>query len=637
MRLDGVRGGFEGSLAHLRYYTRALSPIHVRIVCDQGPPLHAANPVCDIWCYQALADLQLVAATSLATPHFAQPPWLELLLACVVEGTSRVQQAALRLLRKVLPHTQPSTCCFDWRSLSRSNRGLIAVVDKQEEVEEEEVHVKRQGAEETKNEDEKQEEKQDEKKKLGHEEKSSKAFTLAEYLLHVLGLSVWRAELHPNMAHAKIPLAALPRNLVDACSTQRESSSTNNPTTSLENASQLSAQYGGESTESQSDNGHDFDGMLGGDGNEDGEYALSVNPSSACLTPSALAEVTLLGEEVALLLRALLNQSGDVWGAHVAQTMSKSLSDLTAFMNEGLPLHAQSHSSSVLAAAPAADSSQHEVAVVGVANKGNKAENEDEEVVGALRRDAAILGLASVSVLSRLCSSSASASCDGPGGVQPGAVVTASLNNGNSQATVLLMDLATNLAHVCLHPPPAIAQFNGTAPDLPLNKSHGSSFSSSSSSSSRGLPKSLKVGRVAIDELVLVQDIHEPIIPSSCSSSSNTENNRMTSLVTQSLLPLLDRLLALGHPPTSTTPSTPPATNRRHHHSSSPPPDTVRWRVRGLYHAQLTTRCLAVASDMVDQGAWRQVAQERPQLLQRLLSLATEVKMSVMCMCMCLF
>lgn len=57
MRLDGVRGGFEGSLAHLRYYTRALSPIHVRIVCDQGPPLHAATPVCDLRCYQALADL----------------------------------------------------------------------------------------------------------------------------------------------------------------------------------------------------------------------------------------------------------------------------------------------------------------------------------------------------------------------------------------------------------------------------------------------------------------------------------------------------------------------------------------------------------------------------------------------------
>ena len=38
VRLDDVRGGFEGSMAHLRYYTRALSPIHVRIVCDQGPP-----------------------------------------------------------------------------------------------------------------------------------------------------------------------------------------------------------------------------------------------------------------------------------------------------------------------------------------------------------------------------------------------------------------------------------------------------------------------------------------------------------------------------------------------------------------------------------------------------------------------
>ena len=36
--IHGVRGGIEGSLANLRFYTRALSPIHVRVLCDQGAP-----------------------------------------------------------------------------------------------------------------------------------------------------------------------------------------------------------------------------------------------------------------------------------------------------------------------------------------------------------------------------------------------------------------------------------------------------------------------------------------------------------------------------------------------------------------------------------------------------------------------
>jgi len=618
VRLDGVRGGFEGSLAHLRYYTRALSPIHVRIVCDQGPPHDpAANPVFDLRCYQALADLQLVAATPLATPHLAQPAWLQLLFACVMEGTSRVQQAALRLLRRVLPHTQPSKCCLSWGFASNMNRGLMMKVGAQEEI----VGSKQQEAEEKKVEEEKHEGKQEENEELHKEKKTGPALSLAEYLLHVLGLSVWRAELHPNMAHAKIPLEALPRNLVDACSAHRDTT---------EHAPYAGAQYGGDSVESQPDSSHDFEGMLGGDGFDDnGETALSSS-NSACLTPDALAEVILLGEEVALLLRALLNHSGDAWGAHVATTMGKAFSDLTAFMNEGLPAHAQSTPRNPALTAAAAEPSHHEVTVVG-ANKG------EDDVLGALRRDAAILGLASVNVLSPH-----DGSCNSPGGVQPGSTVTASLNNGNSQATVLLMDSATNVAHVCLHPPPAIAQFNGTAPDLPPlhNKNNSASSSASSSLGIRPTPKSLKIGRVAIDELVLVQDIHEPGNPG-CSiennkdgsgvfpggSNSNVEaSDRMTSLVTHSFLPLLDRLLALGHPPflATTTANTPPATGR-HHHS---PPDNVRWRVRGLYHAQLTTRCLAVGSDIVDQGVWLHVAKDRPQLLQRLLSLATEVNMN---------
>ena len=42
-RKDAV-GGFEGALAHVRYHSRALSPIHVRIVCDQDQPQSQPAP-----------------------------------------------------------------------------------------------------------------------------------------------------------------------------------------------------------------------------------------------------------------------------------------------------------------------------------------------------------------------------------------------------------------------------------------------------------------------------------------------------------------------------------------------------------------------------------------------------------------
>ncbi|CAM9290375.1 unnamed protein product, partial [Chrysoparadoxa australica] len=105
IRLDGVRGGFEGSIANLRFYTRALSPIHVRIICDPGPPEMA--PTKDHRCYQLCAALTMAVRSSTCRVYLSQPEWLDILLKAFVGGTTRVQQAVVRLFHDLLPHIQP--------------------------------------------------------------------------------------------------------------------------------------------------------------------------------------------------------------------------------------------------------------------------------------------------------------------------------------------------------------------------------------------------------------------------------------------------------------------------------------------------------------------------------------------------
>lgn len=105
MRLDGVRGGVEGSIASLRYFTRALSPIHVRIICDPGPPEPAK--VEDWHLYQLCACLVPISRSPQCRRHLQHPVWLKLILQALTHGTLRVQQAVCRLLREILPHVPP--------------------------------------------------------------------------------------------------------------------------------------------------------------------------------------------------------------------------------------------------------------------------------------------------------------------------------------------------------------------------------------------------------------------------------------------------------------------------------------------------------------------------------------------------
>lgn len=105
MRLDGVRGGVEGSIANLRYFTRALSPIHVRIICDQGPPENAK--IEDRYFYHLCACLVAISRSPQCRSHLQHPDWLALLLETFTYGTMRVQQAVCRLLQEIIPHVSP--------------------------------------------------------------------------------------------------------------------------------------------------------------------------------------------------------------------------------------------------------------------------------------------------------------------------------------------------------------------------------------------------------------------------------------------------------------------------------------------------------------------------------------------------
>ncbi|CAM9202377.1 unnamed protein product [Discosporangium mesarthrocarpum] len=112
--LDGVRGGFEGSIAHLRYYTRALSPIHVRIICDPGPPEIAK--VEDEDCYLLCLCLVVMSRSAECRRHLVEPRWLCICFQAFIYGTTRVQQAIARLFREVLPHTKPEVmACLPMR------------------------------------------------------------------------------------------------------------------------------------------------------------------------------------------------------------------------------------------------------------------------------------------------------------------------------------------------------------------------------------------------------------------------------------------------------------------------------------------------------------------------------------------
>ncbi|CAM9751893.1 unnamed protein product [Scytosiphon promiscuus] len=117
MRLDGVRGGVEGSIANLRFFTRALSPIHVRILCDPGPP--ETIEVEDRHLYHLCACLVPISRSPQCRHHLRQTEWVHLFFQVLTYGTSRVQQSVCRILREVLPYVPPTSMAGVFLSTSR--------------------------------------------------------------------------------------------------------------------------------------------------------------------------------------------------------------------------------------------------------------------------------------------------------------------------------------------------------------------------------------------------------------------------------------------------------------------------------------------------------------------------------------
>lgn len=118
MRLDGVRGGMEGSVANLRFFTRALSPIHVRILCDPGPP--ETVEVEDRHLYHLCACLVPISRSPQCRYHLRHTEWVNLFLQVFTHGTIRVQQSVCRILREVLPYVPPKSMAGVFLSTAKS-------------------------------------------------------------------------------------------------------------------------------------------------------------------------------------------------------------------------------------------------------------------------------------------------------------------------------------------------------------------------------------------------------------------------------------------------------------------------------------------------------------------------------------
>ena len=101
-RVDHIREGFDGMLAQYKYYTRALSPIHVRVVFDQGPP--EAFDLLERWVFQLLASSRLLLDSCGGLIHST---FLEGLASAVMtiyirDESARLRSAALIVLRDIL-------------------------------------------------------------------------------------------------------------------------------------------------------------------------------------------------------------------------------------------------------------------------------------------------------------------------------------------------------------------------------------------------------------------------------------------------------------------------------------------------------------------------------------------------------
>jgi len=104
--VNGIHGGIEGSIANLKYYSRALSPIHVRVLYDEGAP--EATRVChDRVCNQACSSIYAAVSFPPLRSDFVRWTWLNLFFNFFLFGSTRVQQAVVKIWRLLLPACRP--------------------------------------------------------------------------------------------------------------------------------------------------------------------------------------------------------------------------------------------------------------------------------------------------------------------------------------------------------------------------------------------------------------------------------------------------------------------------------------------------------------------------------------------------
>lgn len=101
-RVAYIRDGFDGMLAQYKYYSRALSPIHVKVIFDNGPPETLDQS--GRYIYQLLASMKCLLPTvngDFATASFNETVRVSHLVF-VSESQKRTQFAALELITQVL-------------------------------------------------------------------------------------------------------------------------------------------------------------------------------------------------------------------------------------------------------------------------------------------------------------------------------------------------------------------------------------------------------------------------------------------------------------------------------------------------------------------------------------------------------
>jgi len=100
-RVDCIKEGFDGLLANLKYYTRALSPIHVRVIFDKGPP--EAHDARENLSFHLLASstLMLNSRKLLQSRKLCQTV-LETFHFLFLSDSSRLRLGSLKVLQKIL-------------------------------------------------------------------------------------------------------------------------------------------------------------------------------------------------------------------------------------------------------------------------------------------------------------------------------------------------------------------------------------------------------------------------------------------------------------------------------------------------------------------------------------------------------